>query len=55
MHRHWSFGAIIAYLGAEVINRLVVQAEEWLVVQLVKAIITGIQRLNGGQQRPGWA
>jgi hypothetical protein len=46
---------LVVWAVVEFFHALVTQAEELLAARILKAIVAGIQRLNGGQQRPGWA
>lgn len=47
--------AVVVWAVVEFFHALITQAEELLAARIVRAIVAGIQRLNGGQQRPGWA
>ncbi len=47
--------ALVGWAIVEFFHAVITQAEELLVARIVKAIVAGMQRLNGGQQRPGWA
>lgn len=54
MHKHPAFWAFVSYIGAELFNRLVLQAEEWLIEQLFNAFVAWLKRNFGGGQQRGY-
>lgn len=53
MHKRPSFWVIVSYIAVEVFNCLVLQAEEWLAAQILRAIVAWVRRNFGGQH--GWS